>query len=62
MHAVYTETDTLMNGIELKPRNKHTPMDVRFMTKKQQTYKGKKTASSINSAGLTGCLNVEEYK
>jgi hypothetical protein len=32
------------------------------LTKTQKIYNGKKKASSINGAGLTGCMYVEERK
>jgi hypothetical protein len=32
------------------------------LTKKTKIYNGKMKASSINGAGLTGCLYVEEWK
>ena len=35
-------------------------MDTWSLTKKPKIYNGKKKASSINGAGLTGCLYVEE--
>ena len=35
-------------------------MDTGSLTKKPKIYNGKKKASSINGAGLTGCLYVEK--
>jgi hypothetical protein len=37
-------------------------MDTWFLTKKPKIYNGKNKASSINPAGLTGCLYVEKRK
>ena len=40
----------------------HTPMNTWFLTKKLKIYNGKKKASSINGADITGCQHVEEWK
>jgi hypothetical protein len=37
-------------------------MDTWSLTKKPKVHSGKKKAFSINDAGLTGCLYVEEWK
>jgi hypothetical protein len=37
-------------------------MDIWSFKKKPKTYNGEEKASSINGAGLTGCLNVEKMK
>ena len=63
-NAIGIETDPLISWIELKTQNPeikpHT--DTWSLTKKPKIYNGKKKASSINCASLTGCLYVEKWK
>ena len=61
MHGSGTETDRLINGIELKNQKyNHTLTHTWSLTKKPKIYNDKKKASSINDTGLAGCLNVEK--
>ena len=48
------------NKIE-SPEITHAPMGTLFLTKEARIYNGAKTASSINAAGKTGQLHVEEW-
>ena len=43
-----------------KPRNKHVPIGILFLTNEARIYNGAKTTSSINGAGKTGQLSVKE--
>ena len=58
-----TKTDRWTNGIESKTQKWiHITMDTWSLKKKPKTYSGKNKTSSINGAGLNGCLYVEEWK
>ena len=45
-----------------KKKGNSTPRGTWCLTNKTKPYTGKGRASSINGAGLTGCLHVEECK
>jgi hypothetical protein len=56
-HSIGTETDMWINAIELKNQNQNHTLGL-WQTHQKYTI-GKKKASSINGADLTGCLFVE---